>query len=127
MAATQLNGANAEVLVGAGTTVQGSAVAALATNYYVTSIKDGDFEVNNGRVLDSDGLQVVELIYQRQELVSLELIPKSGVTPSTDFPKGLACTLTGLTLYIVDSFTWDKKAEPHTVSVTLRKPGFTLS
>ena len=91
MAATQIGGT---LIIGGQQTL---------TNYIVEQDTLNDANVVQEDVEDADGKLVTRIIFRNEAKIKLSLICKTGATPTSDFPIGGMCTVTGLTAYFVDS------------------------
>lgn len=90
-------------------------------NYIVVSDGVGDSNVVSEEIETADGAFSTNVCYRNEAIIKLTLISKSGATPTTEFPKGAMCTITGLTTYIVDDCNIDRSKGPERTTVTLRK------
>lgn len=106
------------LIIGAGT----------LTGYIVDTKEEGDFDVAMEEIEDgADGSLATILVFRRDEKTTYNLIAKTGATPTTDFPKGAACTVTGLTTLWVDDCRVSSAKGAQRVTVTLINKGITLS
>ncbi len=96
------------------------ALGVTVTNYYVQSVTENDSEVNQELVVDADGAPYTRIVKQVIPTFTMTAICKSGAAPLTDFPKGTVVTISG-TYWMVESAPQETKAEPHTITVQLKK------
>ncbi len=91
------------------------------TNYIVSEDTINDANVVSEDVEDADGKLTTRIIFRNEAKIRLSLICKSGATPTSEFPVGAMCTVTGLTGYFVDSapVVKTKSAQKVTVDMTL--------
>jgi len=89
-------------------------------SYIVDTRDNSDFDVDREDIFDgSDGSRATRLVFNRDEKITLNLIAKSAAVPATDFPKGLKCTVTGFTNYIVEDCRVGLSKSATRVQVTL--------
>jgi len=94
--------------------------AGTLTNYIVQERGEGDFDVDQEDIIDGDdGARKTRLIFMRDGKLTLSLICLTGAAPDTDFPKGLKCTITSLTAYMVDDCKISRSKSAKKVDVTL--------
>lgn len=93
------------------------------TNYIVESSSSGSGEVDFEDVFNADGAIVSRLIFNRDPIINLVLIAKNAAAPSTDFPAGDICAVTGLTSYYVESCDIATSKGATRVTVTLKNIG----
>lgn len=90
------------------------------TGYIVVRYTAGGKEVRMDEIEDATGALISLLVYQKIPLIELELQCKEGATPTTDFPVGAMCTVSGLTDYFVVSAPVVYTKGIPTVTVSLR-------
>lgn len=73
------------------------------TNYIVSEDTLNDANVVSEDVEDADGKLVTRIVFRNEAKIKCSLICKTGATPTSDFPVGGMCAITGLTQYFVDS------------------------
>lgn len=95
------------------------------TNYIVQSVTEGDKDVEIEDIDDADGALATRLIMKRHAKLHVEAVCKSAATPTTDFPKGAMCALTGLTAYYVDDIKVNETKGATRISVDLSLIGIT--
>ena len=88
-------------------------------NYIVESSDNPDFEVRDSEINDEDGVCIQILVFQRKPKIHAVLKCRAAATPASDFPKGLMCTLGGLTTYRVIEAVPSHTEDVTRVDVTL--------
>ena len=107
-----------------GTTLEAGVGATLAS-YIIQKIGTGNDTVSSWDVQDEDGVLATRGVNQTMDVISYELVSKSGADPDTDFPKGKFCAITALSNLWVQDCQINRQAEPETTSVTLVNIGIT--
>lgn len=121
MAATQIG---ASLLVGATTTFSWTN----SGNYILVRATEGDKELTKDEIKNSLGALTTIVIYRSLDLITLELICKTGADPVGDFPKGTQVTdSSDATNWYVDDCKVDKTKSPHTATITIRKTNLTTT
>lgn len=91
------------------------------TNYIVSEDTLNDANVVSEDIEDADGKLATRIIFRNEAKIKVSLICKTGATPTSDFPMGGMCTITGLTGYFIDSapVVKTKSAQKCTLEMTL--------
>ena len=98
--------------------------AGTLTNYIVLERGEGDADVDQEDIRDGEtGQRVTRIVYQIDGKIELQMLALSAANPATDFPKGLKCTVTSLTAYMVDDCKIRMSRGPTRVDVTLTNIG----
>lgn len=118
MAVTEL-GTN--VATGAQNVLNGITIDFATAKYEVQTSEDGGYNVDFEDLYDKDGKRMTRLVYNRNRMLSFDVICLDGAAPLTDFPEGKLCTVTGLTTFYVDSAKPKKSKGAIMVSVTLHE------
>jgi hypothetical protein len=91
------------------------------TNYIVSEDTLNDANVVSEDVEDADGALSTRIIFRNEAKIKCALICKTGATPTSDFPVGAMCTITGLTAYFVDSAPVVKSKTAQKVTLEMTK------
>lgn len=95
------------------------------TNYILQSVTANGKNVEIEDVDDADGALATRIIFKRHPKIVVEAVCKNAADPSTDFPEGDMCALTGLTAYYVESAPVTKVKGAWKVTATLVLIGIT--
>jgi hypothetical protein len=95
------------------------------SSYLVATSTDGGKNVDFDDIDDANGATAARLIFKRQKKFSFELICRADAAPTTDFPEGDMCALSGLTACYVDSAKVSKSKSAAKVAVELTDLGIT--
>ena len=109
MAATQLG---ATLIIGGQRTL---------TNYILIEDTLNDANVVSEDVEGPDGELSTRIIFRNEPKIKCALICKTGAAPTSDFPVGAMCTITGLTAYFVDSAPVVKSKSAQKVTLEMTK------
>ena len=114
MAATQYG---TDLIIGVGSTLG---------NYVIIEHRVNDDEVTaSPDVRDEDGTLKTRVILQIMDRQSWTLVPLSGATPGTDFPKGGFCAISALSNLYCEASNFIRTQDPARVEVTLINLGIT--
>ena len=103
-----------------GAVIQTAAV--MLTNYIVESCSDGNNDIDSEDMMDSYGLRLARLIFNRTPKITATLQVLTGATPLTDFPKGKmvpTATSSALATYYVSDATVSSVKGVRKLNVTL--------
>lgn len=91
----------------------------LTGSKYIVLSETPDFDTKESTHENNAGQDIGTLVMQRKPVINWRLKCLKGATPATDFPKGLMCTLSGYTSYVVEDVNIEKTADVTQVSVKL--------
>jgi hypothetical protein len=99
---------------------------ATQSGYIVTKTVTGKRNVAMRDVNDENGALATRIIKQRHDIVTLDMVAKTGTVPTTDFPEGdLTTALAAYNNWFVNSLSMTRDEDETKVTVELENIGIT--